>query len=81
MISHRERFGRVTGLEAEGRHPDYSRERTLFYFELVQLTSGRRHSRCRSCRECLQFDASACENCECWVSRMLSGPTNDRETD
>jgi len=80
MISQRERFGRVTGLEAEGRHPDYSRERTLFYVELVRLTSARRSPRRESCRFCLQSDASDCEDCDRWVSRMLAGPTRDDET-
>jgi hypothetical protein len=74
MLSKRERWRRLTGLDIEGPHPDCSRERTLFYLELVHFTTSRKWTRCRTCRACLRFDADDCENCDYWRAHLLSGP-------
>ena len=79
MISERERFRRITGLESEPRHVDYGLERRLFYLELVSLWGFRTHQRCRTCRACLRYDAADCEVCERWLAHLVTGSMLPKE--
>lgn len=72
MITQREKFRRITGLESTSRCWDYSRDRALFYHELVRILATRRGARCRDCPMSLRIEVVDCENCERWIVRLGS---------